>query len=192
MSLAEEAAQLVKHRTLLPSDRAALSGSVVRGITSLFEMDMFEGGGIEPCPAHPGLDAFRSLMEECGGSAGPIPRAVCYWQKISSGWDHQSLFKFAQFRCQSLALSLQQLESLDSGEREFALVEGTSRLARFGRTDVAAGSNVSSDGECRRAADDAARVEGRNRSRLRRLERVQHRKFALLDPTNLESAFRRQ
>src|SRR5205085_417461 len=66
LSLAEEAAQFVKRRTLSPRDRATLSGSVVLGMTSLLEMDMFEGGGIEPCPAHPGLDAFRSLMEEWG------------------------------------------------------------------------------------------------------------------------------
>jgi hypothetical protein len=33
-------------------------------MTAVFEMDMFQAGGIEPSPAHPGLDAFRSIVEE--------------------------------------------------------------------------------------------------------------------------------
>lgn len=49
LSLAQEAVRLVRSRALSPRDRASLSGSIVLGMTCQFEMDMFEGGAIEPC-----------------------------------------------------------------------------------------------------------------------------------------------
>jgi hypothetical protein len=66
LSLAQEAADLIRRRALSPRNRASLAGSVVLGMTALFEMNMFEGGGIEPCAPHPGLEIFRTLVEEWG------------------------------------------------------------------------------------------------------------------------------
>lgn len=63
-ALAEKIVRHLEGRSLSAMDRAALSGNVVLGMTSVFQMDCFLGGGIEPAPLHPGADLFRPLLED--------------------------------------------------------------------------------------------------------------------------------
>ncbi len=74
-SLVETMVQLISSRTFSPSDRAGLVGNMVLGMTALFQMDMFEGGGIEAAPLHPGADLFQPLLEKWAAMEDYDPQA---------------------------------------------------------------------------------------------------------------------
>jgi hypothetical protein len=62
-SLAETAAYQLRNRVLQPGERVTLAGDAVLGMTTLFEMNWFRGGAVRPALPHPGVEAFRALLE---------------------------------------------------------------------------------------------------------------------------------
>jgi hypothetical protein len=65
-SLVEAAIVRLSHRALSPGDRVGIAHGAVTGMTSLFEMDWFQGGRIKPALPHPGLPMFRTFLEAWG------------------------------------------------------------------------------------------------------------------------------
>lgn len=62
--LAEKAVAKIRKRKLAPRIRVRLSAETTTGMTSLYMMDWFSGGTLEPTSTHPGIGVVRSLIEE--------------------------------------------------------------------------------------------------------------------------------
>lgn len=63
-TLAEDAARALRNASFTVDQRVRLFSYAVQGMTMLPEMDWFDSGGIHPAPPHPGMNSFRSLLEE--------------------------------------------------------------------------------------------------------------------------------
>lgn len=72
-SLVIKAINILRKRTLSASDRVMLASQAVTGMTTIFEMDFFNGGTLKSTPHHPGLDVFQNLLEEWGGETDYEP-----------------------------------------------------------------------------------------------------------------------
>lgn len=63
-ALAERAAVLARARCQTPADIVRLSASTTTGLLYVFEMDYGFGGVLRSAPPHPGLDAWRILVDD--------------------------------------------------------------------------------------------------------------------------------
>ncbi|HEV7344945.1 MAG TPA: NACHT domain-containing protein [Devosia sp.] len=74
-SLSERAAELMRRRDMLPDDIARVASSVNTGMRYVYEMDFGFGGALRSAPPHPGIGAWRDLLEDWAGRAGFSPLA---------------------------------------------------------------------------------------------------------------------
>jgi hypothetical protein len=72
-TLVETAVNHLTARPLQPKERVNLLGAAVLGMTAIFEMDYYRGGGVKASPPHPGLEAFRPLAEMWGAMSDYSP-----------------------------------------------------------------------------------------------------------------------
>lgn len=63
-ALAERTATLIRQRQLTATEIVQIANSVGTGMLNIFEMDFEFGGSLRPAPPHPGLPAWRELLED--------------------------------------------------------------------------------------------------------------------------------
>lgn len=73
--LAERAAELMRGRAVAPADIVQIANSANTGLHHIFEMDFGFGGIVRSAPPHPGIRAWRDLLEEWIAQGGFAPRA---------------------------------------------------------------------------------------------------------------------
>tara|TARA_R110000824_G_scaffold104214_2_gene247297 strand:+ start:262 stop:1578 length:1317 start_codon:yes stop_codon:yes gene_type:complete len=73
--LAERAVDLIRSRSMLPDDVVRIVSSVSTGMRYIFEMDFGFGGALQSAPPHPGIGAWRDLLDEWAERADLSPRA---------------------------------------------------------------------------------------------------------------------
>jgi hypothetical protein len=64
LDISERAVALLRKREISSSDVVSLAPSIRTGMLSIFEMDWLGGGALAPCPPHPALSLFASLVDE--------------------------------------------------------------------------------------------------------------------------------
>ena len=62
--LAERAAQLMRGRSMTPQDIVRVANSVDTGMRHVFEMDFGFGGAVRSAPPHPGIAAWRDVLDD--------------------------------------------------------------------------------------------------------------------------------
>jgi len=72
--LALKAAEGIKDKNWPKKEKISIASALRTGLTSVFEMDFFNGGALEYCPLHIGAPLFEPLLEEWALSADFTPR----------------------------------------------------------------------------------------------------------------------